>query len=186
MKEKRILAVLLSVMVAVICASASVLPASAAQKFRFGTGFCDGAVFQRDLSCPVSGFGPAGSKITVTLLKENRSVASVTAVINERGRWSVEFPAQPGSDQAYSVTAKVGSSTRKITDLRFGEVWVIAGNTQLNRAATDVTIPAGLTEGKLRCFVPTPDNTVAQDPLDEVSGSWLDASKAENRVLWSA
>ncbi|MCW1923659.1 sialate O-acetylesterase [Luteolibacter arcticus] len=87
--------------------------------------FSPGMVLQRDAGIVVTGLGPENGSVTVSLGKLLQP-----AKVSPDGTWRVELAAQPaGGPHALEVSD--GSTTAKIDDLLFGDVWVCSGQSNM-------------------------------------------------------
>ena len=86
--------------------------------------FGNGMVLQRDMEVPVWGWAEKGEKITVEF---NGCVK--TAVTGQDGKWMAKIgPFSAGGPYVMKIS---GSSTRDISDIMVGEVWVCSGQSNM-------------------------------------------------------
>ena len=88
--------------------------------------FADHMVLQRDMPVAVWGWADAGEKVTVQFGKQSK-----TAVPDATGRWQVALDAMPANDIAQEMTI-AGTNTIVIRDVLVGEVWLCAGQSNMN------------------------------------------------------
>lgn len=87
--------------------------------------FSDGAVLQAEKPLPVWGWAKPGTEVTVHLPDQTR-----TATTGADGRWKVCFdPIKPGGP--YEMEIVSGKERRVSRDLLFGEVWLCAGQSNM-------------------------------------------------------
>lgn len=92
-----------------------------------GPVFTDHAVLQRDKTLPVWGRADAGEHVLVTLGGQ-----AVGATADEQGRWLVLFEPMPATDTPLELKAE-GKTTATATDLLLGDVWLCAGEANMER-----------------------------------------------------
>ncbi len=90
--------------------------------------FTDHMIIQQEKPIRVWGWADPAEAVRVTF--NERSAA---AAADANGRWSVEFPAMPvdGKEHALTVTA---ANTITLSHLKLGEVWIAAGQSNMNRS----------------------------------------------------
>jgi sialate O-acetylesterase len=84
----------------------------------------NGVVLQRDSKVKLWGWADPGEKVTVTLLKKNYSGKA-----NSEGAWQILLPPQKAGGP-YELTFK-GKNEIKLTDVLFGDVWVLSGQSNM-------------------------------------------------------
>jgi sialate O-acetylesterase len=89
----------------------------------FAPVFTSGAVLQRDQPIAVWGRGRDGESVTVELLDKK-----VTTTVRE-GRWKVELPAQGAKENTTLILT--GDNVVELTDIAIGEVWIGAGQSNM-------------------------------------------------------
>lgn len=77
---------------------------------------------------PVVFFGTGTPNSEFTLNFDNKSL---TGTIKEDGSWSMEFPAHKASYIKYKLDIKEGDSVARINNIVFGDVWVCAGQSNM-------------------------------------------------------
>jgi sialate O-acetylesterase len=92
---------------------------------RLASLFCDHAVLQRDQPIPVWGTAAPNGQVTVTLAGHTARV-----IANAQGTWLVRFPALP-TGGPYELTAESDSGRAVAHDILIGEVWVCAGQSNM-------------------------------------------------------
>ena len=87
--------------------------------------FSDHMVLQRDKPIPVFGIANTGATVTVQL---NEHVAHGVADVN--GRWRVDLPSMSAGGP-YTLRIDDGATTLKYADVLIGEVWIAAGQSNM-------------------------------------------------------
>ena len=153
-----------------------------AEELRVAHIFSDHMVLQRETFVPVWGWGEPGKTVTVTPSWYEGKTATVK--VAKAGTWclNVETGAAGGP---YAMTVKSGSETITLTDILFGEVWICAGQSnmempvggfgfQLVEGARDAAVKAGTYADKVRIIdIKTPR---CYEPVDDIDASWKRAS----------
>jgi sialate O-acetylesterase len=88
--------------------------------------FSNGMILQRELPVPVFGKASPGEMVTVTF---NGQVKATTT--GGDGKWSVELDPMPAGGP-FDMTIE-GNNTIVISEVRIGEVWVAAGQSNMTR-----------------------------------------------------
>lgn len=100
--------------------------------------FSDHAVLQRDVAVPIWGSGTPGEEISVDFADQQR-----TTKADSEGRWMVKLLPMKASSQSRDlvVRSQDGKHSVKITDILVGEVWLCAGqsNMEMGIGACNVT-----------------------------------------------
>lgn len=86
----------------------------------------DHMVIQRDQPVVIRGTANPGETVNVSLSGEN---ASTTATAD--GRWEVRLRARPASRSSTTLKAKAASGEASAADILFGDVWVCAGQSNM-------------------------------------------------------
>ena len=143
----------------------------AAPALRLSPLFSDGAVLQRGMDLPVWGLAKPGATVRATLAGQ-----SASAVAGADGRWTVRFKALRGAGP-FALNARSGGETVGAKDLLAGEVWLAAGqsNMELPEARADdyARAQAEASPG-VRFF--TVEKAASGTPRGEVRGRWVAAS----------
>ncbi|MEJ5276334.1 MAG: hypothetical protein WHU94_10525, partial [Thermogemmata sp.] len=87
--------------------------------------FSDHMVLQQGTPLRVWGKAKPGEKITVRLEREGQPVATAMATADDKGRWSVELPAQKAGT-GFTLTVQ-GQNTVTFKNVAVGEVWICSG-----------------------------------------------------------
>ncbi len=114
------------VMIASVALASAVGAASA--EVRLPKIFTDNMVLQQELPIAVWGWADVGEAVTVTLADK-----SVSAKAGADGKWRVDLPAMKADGKTHTLTVK-GSSTVTLRNVLLGEVWLAAGQSNMNRS----------------------------------------------------
>ena len=93
----------------------------------FGRIFTDDMVLQRGTKAPVWGMAPAGSRVRVTFAGQVH-----TARADAKGRWAVKLDPLLASCAGRALAAGTENGTNVLTDVLVGEVWLAAGQSNMN------------------------------------------------------
>ena len=139
--------------------------------------FQSGMILQRDQPIRIWGEASPGTEIVVELPPDR-----VELHADERGDWRVALPARPASDEPRKLTVTDGSTTTVLEDVRFGDVWLLSGQSNMARGFfTDSgPIVAGaeaflgtLRDPNLRLLhIDTP---ASREPLHSFDAGWFPA-----------
>ncbi|MCC5843174.1 MAG: hypothetical protein JJU05_02865 [Verrucomicrobia bacterium] len=133
--------------------------------------FSDNMVLQRNRPIPVFGTARAGTEVTVRL--DDRT-ARVTC--GPDGAWRVELPAMPAGGP-YVLRISADGVEREFTNVLVGDVWVCAGQSNMNwplrnQPEAEAEL-AGADRPEIRFFrSPTNGNTSPQDDFGEDHTGW--------------
>ncbi len=116
--------VLWSVVVSLLVASSSVLPARADVKLARVIG--SHMVLQRNRPLPIWGWADPGEKVTVTL-GETKASAKADA----HGNWKVVLPAIKADGKARRMTVR-GKNKIELDDILIGDVWLGSGQSNMS------------------------------------------------------
>lgn len=145
--------------------------------------FTDHMVLQRDRPVPVWGRAAPGAEILVSFGR-----AECGARADELGRWRVELPAMRASAEGRVLACESGSSRLALVDVLVGEVWLCAGQSnmdfELSRAADADWMHYGLPSYPIRLCDRrgspggarrrlSPEEIAGIDPRSWYSGGWL-------------
>lgn len=149
--------------VALICLLS--LPALA--ELQLSKSFSSHMVLQRQMPIRVWGWADAGQTVAVTLAGQ-----SASAKANDEGYWRVELPAMEADGKPQTMTVRGGDgSSIELTDILLGEVWIAAGQSNMNR---EVTIEGDHPE--IRLFWIHGDTTPVQRDLGSNALGWVPAT----------
>jgi sialate O-acetylesterase len=131
--------------------------------------FSDHMVLQQGETVPVWGWAEQGETVTVTLGKQKAET-----VAGENGAWRVDLR-RLNNGGPHELTVSGKDSTRTITDVLVGEVWVGSGQSnmgwpvsQTNNAEAEI---AGANFPQIRLF--SVELKVATEPQDNCNGAWV-------------
>jgi sialate O-acetylesterase len=131
--------------------------------------FGDHMVLQQDETVPVWGWAEQGEAVTVTLGKQ-----TAEAVTGEDGTWRVDLRRMKAGGP-YELTVAGKDTTRTITDVLVGEVWVGSGQSNMgwpvNRSTNAEAEIAAANFPEIRLF--SVELKVATEPQDNCVGSWV-------------
>ncbi|MGB0761310.1 MAG: sulfatase-like hydrolase/transferase, partial [Rubripirellula sp.] len=93
-------------------------------------------VMQRGIELPIWGKARAGSKVQVTLGRDKKTV-----VAGDAGGWMVHFSPREASFDPIDLVVRCGSEELRIRDVLVGEVWLCAGQSNMEWTV-DQSLPA--------------------------------------------
>ena len=152
--------------------------------------FADGMVLQQQSAVRLWGWcdrfqsGTAGQEVTVTTSWDDKTY---TALSDSDGRFEVTV-STPVAGGPYGIAFHYGGSHRHLRDVLIGEVWVCAGQSNMEmpmkgfkgqpvEGATEALLECG--DSLLRLF--TVGRSVSLTPLRDVAGQWQGAATASVR-----
>lgn len=159
------------------------LPLSKAEaKVTLAKIFSDGAIFQKDKPVTVFGTALAGEVVTVEL-----GAAKGQVVVGKEGRFVLTLPMIP---QSGTYDMKVtGQNTITVKNIRFGQVWLVAGEAVVDAALEDEAAlekkfgSGELADGNLAMpadiMVFKPPVSLKRNPEIIGEGQWVSAGSAE-------
>jgi hypothetical protein len=106
--------------------------------------FCEGMVLQCDVPLLVFGKAADGEKVTVNFRGTEASAVS-------NGRWQVELPKQEAGGP-FALTIQ-GTNKLEFMDVYVGDVWVLAGQSNIAMETAVVFKPEEPVKGRLRLFM---------------------------------
>ena len=125
-------------------------------------------VLQQKQPIKLWGWADANESITATI-GEN----SATATADGQGKWKLELPAMPASNDAVTLTVK-GNNTIELTDVLIGEVWLCSGQSNMEwsvaRSATPQKETASANYPLIRHIKVS--KTPSSIPLDDIKSKW--------------
>jgi len=133
----------------------------------------DHMVLQQGSEVSLWGSADPGEKVTVSLGDQR-----VSAVASQDGKWQVTLaPMKAGGPHTVKFE---GTNTLTVEDVLVGEVWVCSGQSNMawtvRRAQNPKAEIAAAHHPRIRLF--TVKRTVADEPLDDVTGQWATCSTA--------
>jgi len=130
--------------------------------------FSDHAVLKKSASVPVWGWGEAGEKVAVTLGK-----ASAEAVTGADGKWKATLDLSKAEAGPFDLVVK-GKNEVKVSDVLVGEVWVCAGQSNMEMKLGQTMMKGVVVEAKnplLRHF--KVEKAAGDKPAEDVKGKWV-------------
>lgn len=129
----------------------------------------DGMILQRDQANRIWGWDQPGISVEIGVAGH-----SISARVDANGRWEAELPALPASHEPAIITIK-GTSSRQISDVLVGEVWVASGQSNMQwpiRASFDhELVTAAAQRTGIRLFsVPRLGTQELQETFE---GNWM-------------
>ena len=103
-------------------------PVLAQAEVKLPTVIGDHMVLQQKQENPIWGWDTPGTEVTVTFAGKTH-----TAKADAEGKWTVKLHAPPANDQGQTMTVK-GTSTKEVTDILIGEVWMCSGQSNMGFA----------------------------------------------------
>ena len=104
----------------------SLLSVSAFGEVRLAQLLTEHMVLQRKAPVHIWGFGTPGEAVTATFRGESRN-----ATTDDSGRWSVWFSPIPNAGGPFELVVKGPSKTIRFTDVLSGDVWIAAGQSNM-------------------------------------------------------
>lgn len=96
--------------------------------------FASHMVLQAWQAIPIRGTGPPGKNVTVELGEERR-----TTVVDRSGNWSLTMGPRAVCRTPVDLVVKCGAETNRLTDILVGEVWICAGQSNMEWMVKDST-----------------------------------------------
>ncbi len=139
--------------------------------------FSDHMVLQADRPLPVWGWAAPGAPVTVTIADQVRETRA-----DPDGRWRVFLEPLP-TGNALQMTVDMEIQRLTVEDIRVGEVWLCAGQSNMAMSLAGVRDAqreiASATFPEIRLFsIPT---RPAAAPQDDVEGQWVICTPGEAR-----
>ena len=162
---------------------ALLLPAALlqAENLRVAHIFSDHMVLQRETFVPIWGWGEPGKTVTVQASWNGTPVKTTVA---KDGTWRVSV-ATGAAGGSYGLSVKSGKETIELTDILLGEVWICAGQSNMQmpvggfgfqevEGAREAILSAAACADRIRVFdIRTP---LCDEPVDDVDAVWKRAS----------
>ncbi len=153
------------------------------EKLRLAGLFQRGVVLQREQPVPVWGWGAPHTRVTLSFADHTRDTQ-----IDRRGYWGAQLPAMPAcaEPRELRVTAE-GGAALTVTDVRVGEVWLCAGQSNMKITLGQTDLPPAeraalcdplLAVGRVPervAAAPEPDTTVTWEPVAADNAAGLPA-----------
>ena len=100
-----------------------------------------GMILQREESVPISGSSEPGETVRVSVRRGGATLSEAAAAVEESGRFTVMLPPVSGSCEACEVTVTAGSGSVTLTDVLFGDVFHITGQSNMELPLSRVYDP---------------------------------------------
>ena len=142
-----------------------VLAGAAGADVRLAKIFTDNLVLQQELPLAVWGWADAGEKVTVTLAGKTAS-----AQAGADGRWRVDLPALKADGKARTLSVR-GKSTIALKNVLLGEVWLCAGQSNMNRG-----VDVKPSHPQIRLFWIDGSTTPRKDDLGQRLAGWAECT----------
>ena len=148
---------------------ALVVPSVWAADLTFDSTFSSGMVLQRDAALGVTGHGPAGARLRVSLGPQSHE-----ATVAADGSWKVDFDPLPAGGP-HILTATDGRANARIEDVLVGDIWVCSGQSNMQMGLEEAqdgpaAIAAGAKDSTIRLLsVP---KAAADKPQTEIGATW--------------
>ncbi|MCG3150693.1 MAG: hypothetical protein PCFJNLEI_04184 [Verrucomicrobiae bacterium] len=129
--------------------------------------FSDHMVLQRDQPVPVWGWAEPGEKVTVSIAGK-----SGTTTANAAGKWMVQLAALPAGGPQELVVA--GRNTITLTNVLVGDVWVCAGQSNMEWSLANVDNSAQVVPVATNRFIRFLNLKAGQSPVpvEDVPNGW--------------
>lgn len=141
--------------------------------------FSNHAVLKKSEAVPVWGWAEPGEKVDVTL-----GTATASAVTGADGKWALKLDLSRAEAGPFELIVK-GKNELKVSDVLVGEVWVCAGQSNMEMKLIQTgpeakEVAAGAKNPMLRHF--KVEKNSADKPAEDVKGEWLlaDANGAKD------
>ncbi|MGN6641598.1 MAG: sialate O-acetylesterase [Verrucomicrobiota bacterium] len=130
--------------------------------------FSDHMVLQRDMAVPVWGWADPGETVTLNIAGQTK-----TATADAKGKWSVKME-KLSAQEPVTLTVK-GKNTVTVQDVLIGEVWLAAGQSNMQLPVSAVTNAwvekASAKFPQIRMF--TVARHPAVTPQSDCEGEWI-------------
>ena len=141
--------------------------------------FTDNMMLQQQMQAPIWGWGSKNEMLEISTSWDSKTY-SVKA--DKYGKWQTKL-STPKAGGTYNITIKQGMETKTITNVLIGEVWLCAGQSNMEmplkgftgqpvKNGNDVVVRS--TNNNIR-FISVPRATVLE-PQDDFEGQWAVAS----------
>jgi len=158
----------------VVCGLHIILAPVAAGEVKLARIFTDQMVLQQQM--PIRVWGSAGVDEAVAV-EFNGKTATTKA--DADGRWRVELPAMEADGRAHTLTVK-GENTLALQDVLLGEVWIAAGQSNMNRE-----VPIKEDHPAVRLFWIHGSTVPREEDLGDNAMGWEPATATRTEALRS-
>ncbi|MDR2463910.1 MAG: hypothetical protein LBD30_09075, partial [Verrucomicrobiales bacterium] len=171
----------------VIVAWLAVLPFADAE-VKLPAIFGDHMVLQQGVALPVWGWAEAGERVTVSFAGR-----SAGAVADGEGKWRVELPPVEAGGQGRTLTV-TGKNTITLQDVLVGEVWLAAGQSNMELGIQSADGGAAAVERandpQLRMFfIPWAASLTVKDDFvrgrNALDGKWVVCTPENMKANWA-
>ena len=133
--------------------------------------FSDHAVLQRDMNVPIWGTASSGEKVSVTLGSQTKEVTTPS-----NGRWKVTLDPMDAAGPL-TMTIKSAKNTVTVKDVYIGEVWQVAGQSNMD---TRLSFYPNLADAISKADVPKMRYFTLRQPGQKTGGQnpWVVVSPA--------
>ena len=142
---------------------------TAQAELRMSSIFANGMVLQSGTAVPLWGEADSGSTVTVSFSGQEKET-----VVDADGKWSVRLDPLPMSADGKTLTVRSSAGGKDFTGVVVGEVWVLAGQSNMGRSVADCTggkeAAATADYPWLRIFKQWPNQGVCDEPARDVKG----------------
>lgn len=150
----------------------------------------DNVVFQQQKIIRIAGQAEAGTVILVKIASDVDAAESHKAfsVVPANGEWEVTLPKLAASYDTYTLTVSDTVNESEVKNCLIGEVWVIAGQSNMELKVSQMTdgpaSTANIDEKNIRIFYQDVSNGNAEFPyepqFDVLGGNWKVADSASH------
>ena len=143
----------------------------------FAAPFTDGAILQREMPVAVFGKARPGAAVTVRFGGHEAKGAADTD-----GKWLVELPAMAAEKAPRTLSVESEGVVREVKDVRVGEVWLAAGQSNMELPLCGARphfrdgqgwLVAGMTRRNEEVrFAHATTYTKSAEPLDDINLTW--------------
>ncbi len=102
--------------------------------FKLYSVFSDHALYQCSSYLTLRGIADAELSLTAEIHNGETVAASGTTVSSDNGTFSLTLPTPPGSFDTYTITVTGGGDTVTLRDIKFGELWIATGQSNMEMA----------------------------------------------------
>ncbi|MFO0810461.1 MAG: caspase family protein [Gemmataceae bacterium] len=140
--------------------------------------FGDGMVLQRDVEVPVWGTAEPGETVTVRL--GGQRSPQVPAKVGPDGRWLAKLQPQSAAAQPRVLFARCGSEELRCSNVLVGEVWLVAGQANVETPLRDTADGAKVAESATfpQVRVLSVAKTASLTPQTDMGGTWVSVAPA--------
>lgn len=150
--------------------------------------FGDRMVVQRDRPVRVWGTSVAGEMVTVEFAGQTKSATADAA-----GKWQLTLDPLPANASGQTLTvrigdAKPGPNRRVFNDVLVGDVWLLAGGSDVGRAVMHLSNPDAAAAEFTAAGFPLARTCVlspktAKEPVDDIKGTWAAVGSGDPKRL---